>query len=52
MYGPGNVDRFETQPMDIDVAEQVLQAAKVEFDKRELQMVKAMHAVLTRVFLL
>ena len=47
VHGPGDMDRFETQPMCFEVAEQVLQAAKVECCKREQEMIsEAMHAVL------
>ena len=38
VHGPGDVDRFETLPMDDGVAEQVLEAAKVQLCKDEEKM--------------
>ncbi|CAE7862616.1 OGG1, partial [Symbiodinium necroappetens] len=37
-HGHGDVDRFDTLPMDLGVAEQVLEAAKVECRKHEEEM--------------
>ena len=38
VHGPGDVDRFDTLPMDLTVADQVLEAAKVECRRHERKM--------------